>query len=46
MQIIWLITTALTLVFSTEATKENIYASLYHTLSLRVHVYRKCILIN
>ena len=49
MQINWLITTALTLVLSTGATKEKHLSynnGLYHVLSLLVLVHRKCILIN
>ena len=49
MHINWLITTDLTLVLSTGATKGkhlNYNNSLYHALSLLVPVYRKGILIN
>ena len=49
MQINWLITTALTLVLSTGATKEKHLSynnDLYHVLSLLVLVHRKCILIS
>ena len=48
-QINWLITTALTLVLSTGATKEKDLSynnGLYHVLSLLVLVHCKCILIN
>ena len=46
MQIIWLITTTLTLVLSTEATKENMYATTIASVTLYHCEYRKCILID